>query len=91
MSTVLVSERKRSFDAVRSKLKNKKKMIIPVRCFSCGKPIGHLWEEFKDRVENKKEDSKKVMDELGLERYCCRSVFLGQVDNLELINKFKKF
>ncbi|MDP3026121.1 MAG: DNA-directed RNA polymerase subunit N [Nanoarchaeota archaeon] len=66
-------------------------MIIPVRCFSCGKPIGHLWEEFKDRTENKKEDKKKVLDELGLERMCCRSVFLGQVDNLELINKFKKF
>ena len=66
-------------------------MIIPVRCFSCGKPIGHLWEEFKDRTENKKEDKKKVLDELGIERMCCRSVFLGQVDNLELINKFKKF
>ncbi len=66
-------------------------MIIPCRCFSCGKPIGHLWEEFKDRTENKKEDKKKVLDELGLERMCCRSVFLGQVDNLELINKFKKF
>lgn len=66
-------------------------MIIPIRCLSCGKPIGHLWQEFKDRVENKKEDSKKVLDELGLERYCCRSIFLGQVDALELINKFKKF
>ncbi len=66
-------------------------MIIPVRCFSCGKPIGQLWEEFKNRVEEKGEDSKEVMDELGLERYCCRSMFLGQVDTLELVNKFKKF
>jgi DNA-directed RNA polymerase subunit N (RpoN/RPB10) len=66
-------------------------MIIPVRCFSCGKPIGHLWEEFKQRVEEKGEDSKEVMDELGLERFCCRAVFLGQVDTLELVNKFKKF
>lgn len=66
-------------------------MIIPVRCFSCGKPLGHLWEEFKKRAETNGEDSKKVLDELGLERYCCRSMFLGQVDNLELVNKFKKF
>ncbi|MFA7707811.1 MAG: DNA-directed RNA polymerase subunit N [Candidatus Pacearchaeota archaeon] len=65
-------------------------MIIPVRCISCGKPVGHLWEEFKKRTESG-EDSKKVLDELGLERMCCRSIFLGQVDNLELINKFKKF
>lgn len=65
-------------------------MIILPRCFSCGKPIGHLWEEFKRRVEEG-EDSKKVFDDIGLERYCCRSMFLGQVDTLELINKFKKF
>tara|TARA_Y100000310_G_scaffold301024_1_gene337132 strand:- start:65 stop:265 length:201 start_codon:yes stop_codon:yes gene_type:complete len=66
-------------------------MIIPVRCFSCGKPIGHLWEDFKKRVNEKNEDSKEVMDDIGLERYCCRAIFLGQVDTLELVNKFKKF
>ena len=65
-------------------------MIIPVRCFSCGKPIGHLWEEFKTRVNENKENSKKVLDELGLERMCCRSVFLGQADTIEIVSKFKK-
>lgn len=64
-------------------------MIIPVRCFSCGKPIGHLWEEFKKRVASG-ENKKKVLDELGLERYCCRSVFLGQADTIELVSNFKK-
>ena len=57
---------------------------------SCGKPIGHKWKEFIERVENKGEDSKKVLDEIGLQRYCCRSMFLGQVDTLELVNKFKR-
>ncbi|MEM3074994.1 MAG: DNA-directed RNA polymerase subunit N [Candidatus Pacearchaeota archaeon] len=65
-------------------------MIIPIRCFSCGKPIAHLWEEFKARIE-KGEEVKKVLDELELERYCCRAVFLGQTDLLELTTKFKKF
>jgi DNA-directed RNA polymerase subunit N len=64
-------------------------MIIPVRCFSCGKPIGHLWEDFKKRVADG-ENPKKVFEDLGLERYCCRSVFLGQADYIELIGKFKK-
>ena len=64
-------------------------MIIPVRCFSCGKPLGHLWEEYKKRVEQG-ENSKKVLDELGIERYCCRSIFLGQKDLIELTGKFKK-
>ena len=64
-------------------------MIIPVRCFSCGKPVGHLWEEFKKRT-SQGEPAKKVLDELGLERYCCRAVFLGQTDLIELVGKFKK-
>ena len=65
-------------------------MIIPIRCFSCGKPVGHLWEEFKERVEAG-EERKKVMDELGLERYCCRALFLGHVDLIEISARFKKF
>jgi DNA-directed RNA polymerase subunit N (RpoN/RPB10) len=64
-------------------------MIIPIRCFSCGKPIAHLWEEFKKRTEEG-ENQKKVLDELGLERYCCRAMFLGHTDMIELVSKFKK-
>lgn len=65
-------------------------MIIPVRCFSCGKPIAHLWRQYKEKMA-KGEDPKKVFEELGLDRYCCRAIFLGQADNLELVNKFKKY
>ena len=65
-------------------------MIIPIRCFSCGKPIAHLWKTFKEKTEAG-EPAGKVMNELGVERYCCRAAFLGQTDTLELVNKFKKF
>lgn len=64
-------------------------MIIPIRCFSCGKPIAQVWKEFKKRV-SEGENQKKVLDELGLERYCCRSMFIGQEDLGELVSKFKK-
>lgn len=64
-------------------------MIIPVRCFSCGKPVGHLWEEYQQRI-NKGEDKKIVLDELGLERQCCRATFLGHVDLIDMAAKFKK-
>lgn len=64
-------------------------MIIPIRCFSCGKPVAHLWEEYKERVE-RGEPAKKVLDELGLERYCCRALFLGHVDLLEDVARFKR-
>jgi DNA-directed RNA polymerase subunit N len=63
-------------------------MMIPVRCFTCGKVIGQLWEEYKKRVDEG-EDAGKVMDELGLNRYCCRQVFLGNVDLIKEIDQFK--
>lgn len=65
-------------------------MIIPIRCYSCGKPIAHLWEEFVKRVE-KGEDRKKVMDELGLERYCCRTQFMGNIELIDDVAPFKRF
>jgi DNA-directed RNA polymerase subunit N len=58
-------------------------MIIPIRCFTCGKVIGHLWEEYARRVANG-EDPGKVLDELGVKRYCCRRMFISHVD---LINE----
>ncbi|HJZ19250.1 MAG TPA: DNA-directed RNA polymerase subunit N [Candidatus Nanoarchaeia archaeon] len=64
-------------------------MIIPIRCFSCGKPIAHLWEEYKSKIKEG-ENSKKALDDLGLERYCCRAMFLGHTDLVELVAKFKK-
>ena len=65
-------------------------MIIPIRCMSCNKPVAQLWEKYKSRIE-KGEDKKKVLGDLGLDRYCCRAMFLGQEDTIHLVNKFKKF
>jgi len=64
-------------------------MLIPVRCFGCGRPIGHLYEDFKKKTESG-EDPGKVLDDLGLERYCCRAALLGHADMLPEITKFKK-
>jgi len=65
-------------------------MIIPIRCFSCGKPIAQLWEEYKERVDNG-ENKKAVLDSLGMKRYCCRAMFLGHVDLIDTSAEFKKF
>lgn len=65
-------------------------MMIPIRCFSCGKPVGHLWEDFRERVA-KGEERKKVLDNLGLDRYCCRALFMGHVDLIDVVSEFKKF
>jgi len=44
-------------------------MIIPIRCFSCGKPVAHLWKEYKEKTE-KGEDSKKLLDNLDFVIFC---------------------
>ena len=64
-------------------------MIIPVRCYACGKPVGQLWDEYNEKV-SKGQDKKKVMDDLGLKRYCCRALFLGHVDLVDYVGVFKK-
>jgi len=64
-------------------------MIIPIRCISCGKPVAQLWEQYKERTKNG-EDPQKVLDELGLKRYCCRSLFVGHIDLIDDIAKFRK-
>ncbi len=57
-------------------------VLIPVRCFTCGTPLGHLWEEFKKRVEQG-EDPEKVLDSLGVKRYCCRRMLISHVQLID--------
>jgi DNA-directed RNA polymerase subunit N len=63
-------------------------MMIPVRCFSCGKPIGHLWAKYKEAVD-KGENPDKALTELGLERYCCRRMIISHRDFMTEILKYK--
>jgi DNA-directed RNA polymerase subunit N len=62
-------------------------MIIPVRCFTCGKVIADKWEEYKKEV-SKGENPAKVLDSLGIKRYCCRRMFLSNVNLIEESLKF---
>ncbi len=62
-------------------------MIIPVRCFTCGKLIADKWEDFTRRVETG-EDAKKVLDSLGVTRYCCRRMILSHVEISDSILRF---
>ncbi|MGC9308769.1 MAG: DNA-directed RNA polymerase subunit N, partial [Thermoplasmatota archaeon] len=52
-------------------------MIIPVRCFTCGKVLGSAFEEYKKRVYLKDEDPQEVLDDLGVRRYCCRRTIVA--------------
>ena len=62
-------------------------MIVPVRCFSCGKVIGDKWEEFKKRVEEG-EEPNEVLEDLDITRYCCRRMLLSHVEIIDEVLKF---
>jgi DNA-directed RNA polymerase subunit N len=64
-------------------------MIIPVRCISCGRVVGHLWEDYQKRVQAG-EEPKKVLDDFGIKSVCCRSLFLTHVDTYKKIAKYKR-
>ncbi|MHA1267657.1 MAG: DNA-directed RNA polymerase subunit N [Candidatus Helarchaeota archaeon] len=63
-------------------------MIIPIRCFTCGKVIADKWEPFNQRTKAG-EDPKSVLDDLGLHRYCCRRMLLTYINLLKDISRFR--
>ena len=64
-------------------------MIIPVRCFSCGKLISDVFEEYVKRIQSKQEKPDKVLDDLGITRYCCRRTIFSHVESIDDIMKYK--
>ena len=72
-------------------------MIIPVRCFTCGKVISSKYEKFikltkereeKEKYKNNHDDrinNDDIFKLLKLKRYCCRRMVLTHTDLLEII------
>ncbi len=62
-------------------------MIIPIRCFTCGKVLGQVYERYLSLLDQQKTEAE-ALEELGLRRYCCRRVVLSTVP---LIDKLLKY
>ncbi len=76
-------------------------MIIPIRCFTCGKimadKVDYYMKKKEELIKNKKKNSdevfknfndihtKEILDELGLTRYCCRRNLISNVDLMDII------
>ncbi len=71
-------------------------MIIPVRCFSCGKVIGSDYEKFNEKMEKIRRSGKKptadeiktTLDDLKVSRYCCRRMILSHTDLIDEVLPF---
>ncbi|CAK5089800.1 hypothetical protein Mgra_00007195 [Meloidogyne graminicola] len=57
-------------------------MIIPVRCFTCGKVIGNKWDAYLQHLQDGSTEGD-ALDQLNLRRYCCRRMLLSHVDLIE--------
>lgn len=44
-------------------------MIIPVRCFTCGKVIANKWDFYMQEVQNKKESSEEKTNKTEHKRF----------------------
>lgn len=55
-------------------------MILPVRCYTCGKVLGNLtarWAEHRERCSG--DEWLPFFERYGIKRYCCRRVLMAQV------------
>ena len=64
-------------------------MIIPVRCFACGKVTGNLWNKYKEMLKSGI-SSDKALDDLGLRRICCRRILFTHVNMIDHILEYQE-
>ncbi len=71
--------------------------MIPVRCFTCGKVVSNVWEEYRERVEERRKSLPRgeqlkvgdILDDLGVERYCCRRMLLSHVELVDVLAPYQ--
>ena len=62
-------------------------MLVPVRCFTCGNLVADKFEEYQNGVKSGEEPAK-ILDSLGMERYCCRRMLLTTVETIQQVLPF---
>ncbi|MGQ4872594.1 MAG: DNA-directed RNA polymerase subunit N [Promethearchaeota archaeon] len=64
-------------------------MIIPIRCFSCGKLIAHIYQPYLDLIE-KGISAEEAFEKLGIKRFCCKRMIVSHVDLIDDLLKFPR-
>ena len=58
-------------------------MLIPIRCFTCGAMIANKWKEYCRLVQEEGKSPAEALEELKINRYCCRRMLLTHIDLLD--------
>ena len=62
-------------------------MLIPVRCFTCGNLIADKFDDYQTKLKAG-EEPEKVLNELQINRYCCRRMLLTTVETIQQVIPF---
>ena len=62
-------------------------MLIPVRCFTCGNLIADKFDDYQTKLKAG-EDPEKVLNDLQINRYCCRRMILTTVETIQQVIPF---
>jgi len=62
-------------------------VLVPVRCFTCGNVVADKFDEYQNRVKSGDEPAK-ILDSLGIERYCCRRMMLTTLETIQQVIPF---
>ncbi|MCX8171991.1 MAG: DNA-directed RNA polymerase subunit N [Archaeoglobaceae archaeon] len=61
---------------------------FPIRCFSCGAVIGHLYPKYLELIKSGR-SPREALDKLDIKRYCCRRMFITHKSVIGEIAKFQ--
>jgi DNA-directed RNA polymerase, subunit N (EC 2.7.7.6) len=62
-------------------------VLIPVRCFTCGNLIADKFDDYQTKLKTG-ENPEKVLNDLGINRYCCRRMLLTTVETIQQVIPF---
>jgi DNA-directed RNA polymerase subunit N len=62
-------------------------VLIPVRCFTCGNLIADKFDDYQTKLKSG-EDPEKVLNDLAINRYCCRRMLLTTVETIQQVIPF---
>jgi len=69
-------------------LKGELKMIIPIRCFSCGQLVADKYDQYLKLINEDKKTPNEALDSLGVKKYCCRRMLLSHVESIDEIMRY---
>jgi DNA-directed RNA polymerase subunit N (RpoN/RPB10) len=66
-------------------------MLLPVRCFTCNKPLSNEWKKFRKTINSGMFSTKeKLLTDLGLKRYCCRRLVITYEPLIDRLLEYEK-